>query len=168
MTCIVGIEFNNNVYMLGDLCASDGNSMTLITRPKVFVKGGVVFGYTTSFRFGQILEFMMPTMSPPSSDILEWLITVFVSELRTVLDKASFKDSFQCLVGIKGELYTIQEDFSVLRSANGYTSIGSGSEVALGSLFTSTGDVEARCKTAILAAAHFCPGVSTECSGAWN
>lgn len=38
------------------------------------------------------------------------------------------------LMGINGELWELQSDFSILRTKNGYASVGSGCEVAKGVL----------------------------------
>lgn len=43
------------------------------------------------------------------------------------------------LVGIRGHLYEIGEDWSATRSAEGYNAIGVGSSMALGSLYTTRG-----------------------------
>ena len=78
MTCIVGLESNGKVYIAGDIQGTGGNSKVIHTQPKVFNKKGVLFGYTTSYRFGQILEHNLqdPVVPEKDEDVYRWLITV--------------------------------------------------------------------------------------------
>lgn len=173
MTCIVGLESNGKVYIAGDIQGTGGNNKVIHTQPKVFNKKGVLFGYTTSYRFGQILEHNLqdPVVPERDEEVYRWLITVLVPEIKNILKNHSYEGGGNCLIGVKGQLWELQNDFSVLRSVLGYASVGSGYEYALGSLCTSlstasliSGAVshELFLKTAIRVAGTFSPTVGME------
>lgn len=51
MTCIVGYAVDGNVYMGGDSAGvGEGYSLQIRAEEKVFLKGSMIFGFTTSFR----------------------------------------------------------------------------------------------------------------------
>jgi 20S proteasome alpha/beta subunit len=45
MTCIVGVEYNNKVYMGSDSCGSNDFAKISIDAPKIFLSGDVLIGY---------------------------------------------------------------------------------------------------------------------------
>ena len=56
MTCIVGYLDKETVYLGGDSAGTDGNYSQHIRKDKkVFQNGPFIFGFTSSFRMGQIL-----------------------------------------------------------------------------------------------------------------
>ena len=57
------------------------------------------------------------------------------------------------LVGYRGALYCIDEDYHVGRSALGYEAIGCGDHFALGSLASTSGNPKARVQMALYSAA---------------
>ena len=139
MTCIVGIEYNSDMVLLGgDIQGTGHNNKVVHTQPKVFNKKGIVFGFTTSYRFGQILEHNLPDPVVPNDtgDIYRWLITALIPDIRRTLHENGYDGGGSCLIGIKNQLWELQPDFSVLRSVNGYCAVGSGYEYAMGSLHT--------------------------------
>lgn len=172
MTCIVGIENNGHVMMAGDIQGTGYNNKIVHTQSKVFVKKGIAFGYTTSYRFGQILEHNLgdPVVPDDSDDIYRWLITTLIPDIKRALKSADYEKGGTCLIGVKNQLWEMQDDFSVLRSKLGYASCGSGYEYAMGSMFTSIsfGMVMTKSaaaiilKDAIKAAGTFSPSVGTE------
>lgn len=57
MTCIVGVTTRDGgVVMGGDSAGVSNYHLTVRGDPKVFARGDVVIGYTTSFRMGQLLK----------------------------------------------------------------------------------------------------------------
>lgn len=174
MTCIVGVEFKDKVYIAGDLQGTGGNHKIFHTQPKVFKKGGVIFGYTTSYRFGQIIEHIMidPVVPSEESEIYRWMITSLVPDIKNVLTSNGWTEGGTCLIGVKNQLWSLQGDYSILRSVKGYDACGSGTEYAIGSMFTSmSGNNIVDDKTAVSAitqavktAGTFCPSVGIECS----
>jgi ATP-dependent protease HslVU (ClpYQ) peptidase subunit len=139
MTCIVGVELDNKVLIGGDIQGTGGNNKIVHTQPKVFHKRNIIFGYTTSYRFGQILENHLtdPVVPEESEEIYRWLVTVLVPSMKEILEAHDYKDGGQCLIGIRNQLWDLQSDYSVLRSVQGFSACGSGSEYAMGSMSTS-------------------------------
>lgn len=170
MTCIVGIEFHGKVMLGGDIQGTGSNNKVVHTQPKVFNKNGVIFGYTTSYRFGQVLEHCLkePVVPERDNEIYRWLIVVLVPDIRAVLKESGWEKGGNALIGIRGQLWELQDDFSVLRSVKGYAAVGSGYEYAMGSLstslkkLTSEEDYKQAVQTAIIAAGTFSPSVGTD------
>ncbi len=142
MTCIVGVEKNDKVYMAGDIQGTSGNNKLVHTQPKVFKIGDIVIGYAGSYRFGQIIEAHLSDPFIPSKNhsIYKWLVKVIVPEIAQILEDNGYYGEDEesdaitggnCLIGVRNELWELQEDFSILRSTRGYQSIGSGHEYAL-------------------------------------
>lgn len=170
MTCIVGIAKDGKVYIGADSCASNSHLKHRSERPKVFKNGDFIIGYTSSFRMGQLLEF---EWSPPARDEgnsdYQYLIKQAIPSIQKLFKDHRFgkeKDSEQqggtFIVGYKGRVYYVQDDFSVIEPSDGFYSVGSGEEWALGSLY-STRDWEdpvKRIEMAISAAEYYCCTVS--------
>jgi hypothetical protein len=140
MTCIIGFEDkeNNKVYIGGDSCGSNLYNYSLISEPKVFVKDKFIFGYTSTFRFGQLIQYKLkiPEHREDKQSDYEYLVSELAEAIRkclkdnghTEIDK-SLESGGNCLIGYKGKLYELQCDFSILRTANGFNAVGCG-EVA--------------------------------------
>lgn len=134
MTCIIAVEAVDNngndvVVMAGDHLGSNGFTKNIVTQPKVFSHSGIVFGYTTSFRFGQLIEHCLDNnelMLPPKENTYKWLVKQFVPELKSILKDNDYTSGGNALVGINGQLWEIQNDFSVLKHDIGFGSVGSG------------------------------------------
>ena len=139
MTCIVGLEWNNAAFIGGDLQGTGGNHSFQHTQPKIFERGGVLFGYTTSYRFGQIIENHLqdPLHVPENrNDVYYWICQELVPKMIITLEQNNWGQGGTMLLAVHGQLWTLQSDFSVLRSVEGYNAVGSGYEYALGSLHT--------------------------------
>lgn len=144
MTCIVAVEAvrdsgDNVVVMAGDYLGSNGFTKNLVTQPKVFSHSGMVFGYTSTFRFGQLIEHCLDNnelMLPKPEETYKWLVKRFVPELKSVLKENDYNDGGNALIGIHGQVWEIQSDFSVLRHDLGFGSVGSGEYHAESSILT--------------------------------
>lgn len=171
MTVIVGMEHGDTVFIGGDIQGTGWNNKVIHTQPKVFSRAGVVFGFCGSYRFGQLIEHMVldPVVPQEPGDIYRWLITVLVPSMRKTMKDADMEKGGNCLIGVKNQLWELQEDWSVLRSCNGYAAVGSGYEYANGSMFTTAtsgllrpgnrDDVVNALRMAVRAAGTFSPSV---------
>jgi len=142
MTCIVALSSNNKVYMGGDAAAADDDSLVSARKePKIFIKEGYLLGYSGSFRFGKVLQY---SFNPPklSDDNLDrFLNTVFVDSLRECcesnkVDPASEEDSSEMLIGVSGKIFEFCNDWHFGEDVNNFNAIGSGTKLALGSLYS--------------------------------
>lgn len=161
MTCIVGISDGSNVYIGGDRGSSDGHSILPLTRPKVKRCGDYLIGYAGSQGIGELAHFI--NMPPITKDIHKTLRTTFISTLKTAIEEygnaSHLEDnSTDWLVGVNGKLFEISsEDWHI--SEFEYSAIGSGGNIALGSLHTSRKwqDNEKRIRHALQAAVDISP-----------
>jgi 20S proteasome alpha/beta subunit len=172
MTCVVGIRDGNHVYLGADSCGSDEFIKQTRLDPKVFLRDPFVIGFTDSFRMGQVLRYKFnPPEQPASMDDYEYMVTMFIDSVRQCFRNAGFaskendvENGGTFLVGYKGQLYVIDEDYQVGIVAENYAAIGCGEAFAQGALFalaastkrTSTKD---RIRIALEAAAQFAVGV---------
>ena len=148
MTCIIAIEAidqqsgKNVVVMAGDWQATGNYIKQNVTKSKIFSHSNLLFGYTATFRFGQLVEHCLNnnTLIPPSnaSDNYKWLVVTFVPALIKTLESNKYDASLRgvgLLIGINGEVWEVQSDFSVLRNSLGFNSVGH-NDIALVSIHT--------------------------------
>lgn len=137
MTCIIGIETENGkIVMGGDTLGSNGWTGENFVQPKIFKHSGMIFGYCGSFRFGQLIEVALDDnqlVLPPKKDTYRWLIGTFVPKIQKLF-KENEEKCGNALIGLNGELWELQGDYSILRASNGYNAVGSGEDVAKGAL----------------------------------
>lgn len=143
MTCIVGLQKNGTVWMGGDSAGTNGSlNQTIRADKKVFIRGDFIFGFSGSFRTGDLLKhsLQLPEQTPEQTD-LQFMVNDFVNAIRKCLEaenkhlKGDDKLYPYFLVGYKGNLYTIQSDYQVAQSLDGFDSVGSGSDIAKGSMY---------------------------------
>lgn len=174
MTVIIGIKHGKKVYLAGDSAAVGDGSWSTIADPKVFkVDDEMIIGFTGSFRMGQILQYSFtPPARKRNEDAFKYMRTSVVDRLIQVLEEGKSinyeegKEAYcgNFLIGYRGELYEVQDDFSVLRRALPYAAIGIGEQFALGALhvlFRDKSKIEPQ-KTILLAmdaVKEFCNGV---------
>jgi ATP-dependent protease HslVU (ClpYQ) peptidase subunit len=169
MTCIVGLLENGNIYMGGDSAGVGGYSLSTRKDEKVFINGEFIFGFTTSFRMGQLLRYSLdPPERYPKIDVYKFMVNDFINAVRKCLKDGGYaqKDKEEelggtFLVGYQGRLFEIEDDYQVAEVFENYASCGCGFDLALGSLFSTEGqEPEKRVRMALEAAAKFSAGVS--------
>jgi len=143
MTCIVGFADKGKVYIGGDSAAVDGQSIIIREDEKVFTNGDFIFGFTSSFRMGQILRY---NFKPPERKVFgtddEYLYGDFINGVIDI-----FKDNGYAkvelnqveggvfLFGYKGKLYYVGSDFQIGKLLKNYSAIGCGEYYAMGCLY---------------------------------
>ena len=168
MTVIVGLVDNGTIYMGGDSAGIAGLSKTIRADEKVFRNGKMLFGFTTSFRMGQLLryKFSPPEQTIIGQDDMSYMCCSFIDAVRQCFSGNGFGDKEATnggtfLVGFNGVLYRIDSDHQVGISTAGYEAVGCGADLALGALHATVGfPPEIRVKRALEAAAAFSAGVS--------
>ena len=168
VTCIVGIETAEGVLLGADSAGVSGWSLTTRADEKVFRNGPAVFGFTTSFRMGQILRYSLTVPEPIGKDLDRYMATDFIDAVRASLKLGGFakvennqEQGGTFLVGVRKTLYCVSGDFQTGRAADHYDAVGCGAELALGNLYATSG-IEIpreRLRMALSAAAHFSAGV---------
>ena len=169
MTCIVGLISKGKVYIGGDSAGVNGYDIRVRADEKVFINGSMIFGFTTSFRMGQLLRYSLK-VSPQldNQNDYEFMVTTFIDDVRDCLKKGGYatkKDEVESggtfLVGYKGNLYTISNDYQVATHKEGYASVGCGDSYALGALYNSIKvyNPKMRIENALETAEYFSGGV---------
>lgn len=169
MTCIVAIAKDGKVWMGADSAGSDEDTIIPYTIPKVFIRNNYIIGYSGSFRFGKLLQYVfdlppVPNSINSSEKLDEFMNKVLMQSLKKQakeldLDKEEL-DGY-ALIGVKGHIFEVQTDWCALESSLPYNVAGSGDKFALGSLHTTEvwKDPQKRINVALSAAAQFCMSV---------
>lgn len=175
MTCIVGYinKETKTVHMGGDSAGVAGLSVTIRKDPKVFKKGPFIIGFTSSFRMGQLLmssKFNPPKQSKKKTDY-DYMVTDFIDEVRRCFKEGGYLQSYRdgdekggtFLVGYKGVLYQVENDFQVAIPSDNFTAVGCGGDLALGAIYSLNTIDKIKPKdivdTALNAASYFSGGV---------
>ena len=143
MTCIVGVIEDGDVWMGGDSATVAGYYLDRRADKKVFKNGPCLMGFTTSWRMGQLLRYSLKVPDQPNEmDEYEFMVTKFIDAVRKCLHEGGYakkKDEVEeggtFLVGYRGKLYQIQDDFQVGQSQAHFDSVGCGFQVAQGALY---------------------------------
>lgn len=169
MTCIVGVAHGGAVIIGGDSAGVAGWSLTVRKDAKVFRRGPMAFGFTTSFRMGQILRYSLKVPDHPDGMAEdEYMATRFVDAVRESLKDGGYaskdnerEEGGHFLVGYRGRVFHVGGDYQVGESVHGFAAVGCGEDIALGSLWQSRGyaDPHQRAADALAAAEQFSAGV---------
>ena len=143
MTCIIGcIDKDGKVWMGGDSASVNGYDINKTALKKVFHRGEFLIGYTTSFRMGQLLEHSLDVREQYSNeDDMAFMVNVFIEAVRELLKSKGFatvannnETGGMFLVGYRGRLYKVCDDFHVNEYINGMAIIGNGYAHAIGAM----------------------------------
>lgn len=174
MTCIVGLVYGDELFMGADSAGVSNYDITLRKDPKVFKRNGILFGYTSSFRMGQLLRysFKIPEQKEGVSDF-EYLCTDFIDSLMQCFEEKNYSrisnneaSGGVFLIGLNKKLYKVWSDFQVEEAITPYSSCGCGESYAMASLKTldwvnlpEIDGGEMRVKVALETAEYFSTGV---------
>lgn len=154
MTCIAAVAApDGTVVMGGDSAAIDDRDLSIgvCVEPKVWAAGPLLFGACGSFRVSQLLRWhlIVPT-ADPGGEALHYITGDLVDAIRNCLTVGGALTTWQedsteeltasgFLVGYRGRVFELFEDFGVGELANGYGAVGCGSPFALGVLAATEG-----------------------------
>lgn len=171
MTIIVGTIQDGTVILGADSASSTADMVQLKAQSKVFRKGAMLIGIAGNPRAGQLLNHTFePPPHPDHLDALAYLVGPWMNEVRDCFKAHGFSRSregqetnagFSMLLGYRGRLFVVYDDFQVFESVLSYQAIGSGRAYALGALMvlqycTALTPAE-RVQTALTVAAGFNP-----------
>lgn len=146
MTCIIGyVDKKNKVsYMGGDSYGFSSGSYAARKRKdvKVFQKGEFLYGYTTSYRMGQLIQYKFKEPEIKDNNLHSYMCTEYIDALRKCFEsnKYSKLENNQATGGnfiviVRGRMFEIQNDFQVAEPAFSFASVGCGEDYAYGCLF---------------------------------
>lgn len=173
MTCIAGLVHDGKVYIGGDSAGVNSvYDLTVRADEKVFRNGDFLFGFTSSFRMGQLLRY---ALSPPNlygRDVMTYLCTDWINAVRDCLKSGGYarkenetESGGTFLLGFKGRLFEVHGDYQVGEPVDRYAAVGCGDSYAKGVLYASansqiaTTDPEPRILLALAAAERHSAGV---------
>lgn len=136
MTCIIALQTDKELYIGGDLLASDFHTKGKMKSDKVFCVGDFIFGFCGSFRMHDLLRY---SFSPPERSVNEDTMTYIVNAVIPTI-KATFANGGygthpvdsdnvggNFIMCYEGVVYEIQDDYSVLTWEDNILCVGSGS-----------------------------------------
>lgn len=143
MTCIVGLVDNGDIWIGGDSAGvNTALQLSILKQPKVFIKDSIIYGYTSSFYMGQLIQYSL--CRPEGIDSFEpdvYLATKLIPEFKKLFELnhyAKVEHNIHTggffLVGFKSRLFKIQQDYSFNETHIPYMATGCGEDVSLGSM----------------------------------
>ena len=166
MTCIAGIAQDGKVTMGADSASASGWDMRATALPKVFRKGPMLIGYTSSFRMGQLLRHKLVLPEQEAEDDLQYMVVGFIEAARKCLSDGGYteiennqEEGGEFLVGYKGVLYHVGGDFQVNTYQDGIAAVGCAEGYALAVMHVLGGSPKERVAKALETAAYFSAGV---------
>jgi hypothetical protein len=169
MTAVVGLVHAGAIHIGGDSAGvGSGWGLTVRADPKVFRNGPYLFGFTSSFRMGQLLRYAFDVPAP-DGDVERFMSTTFIDAVRSCLKEGGWakkeserEEGGNFLVGVAGRLFEVCSDFQVCEPIVGYAAVGCGYQLALGALYATARTRMAparRIEIALRAAERFSAGV---------
>lgn len=140
MSCVVGLIYDKAIYMASDgIATTEDGEKRPIQAVKIFRNGDYLFGYSGSVRAGQVM-FSQHFKPPDDIDKLvdEMREHMSVKGVMIIADTQVQMCNANFLIGYKGKLFEVLMDFQINEIEGDYTAIGSGAQLALGSLHSST------------------------------
>lgn len=161
MTIIVGVCDGRSVWMGADSFAGNGEYVLTGKLPKVWqaavveaetaVQRPILAGSSGDYRAGYLVR-LTPLPEDETEDAYAYIAGPFVDALRKRFQEAGWQklsdgrdgdNDVHVLVGYRGRLFSIWEDFQAVETVHDYMAIGAAMTVALGSLH-STGGIDSR------------------------
>lgn len=150
MTTIVGIEHEGNVWIGGDSAVMLGDTeLNTQVGGKVFRLGDVIFGVAGWTRTSAMLRYdlRLPErrFDQPGQTDIGWLNTDFTRAVHECLERNGWdpqggsrpqrrSSDNTIMVGYRGKLYVLRDNFEVSRYPDHFYAIGVGGEIAIGYL----------------------------------
>jgi ATP-dependent protease HslVU (ClpYQ) peptidase subunit len=166
MSCVAALKQDGKVYVAADSLSSADDKLFYRKDKKLFRNGKYLIGFCGSIRTGQILK---NRYWKPPADIYAVPDSLMRHMERkgcmTVTEEGHKNCGCNFIFATKTDIYEILVDFQVVEPVDNFTAIGSGSDFALGSLFSTKGTKlkpEERLKMAIEAASYFSASVGGE------
>ena len=158
MTCIAVVrdKVNNKIWMAGDRAISDDNTVNISSSPKIWKKEGYLFGYAGSMDGDRIRHLFVPPQFEGRGSIDKFMYSWWVD--------TSTSSDFGMIICVRGKIYEHNAaDMSLTQYEQDYLAMGSGGDLALGSLYSTQKQKDAR-KRAVLAV-NAAITHSTSCKG---
>lgn len=162
MTTIIGIQKQNGCMILADYkVSSESESFVSKTARKICRNWKLAYGTAGN---GRLCDYIQYEWEPPQPDEWEpplsregevdeewayhWLITVFVPALKKAARTEGSEIGgegvdFQMIIAVRGFVFQIESDGTVMIRSHGMYGIGTGGAYALGALMAGADPIEA-------------------------
>lgn len=168
MTCIAVVRQDNKIYMAGDRGVSDDDTIGVCSSPKVWKKEGYLFGFAGSMDGDRLRHLFVPPTPEPRVNLDKFMYSKFLKALRKFYEEwwvdVSTSSDFGMIICVRGKIYEHNaSDMSLTQYESDYLAMGSGGQLALGSLHATKNqkDPRKRVNSAVQAAITH----STTCRG---
>jgi hypothetical protein len=170
VTAVAGLVCDGIVWIGADSAGVSGQSVAIRADHKAFRNGPYAFGFTTSFRMGQLLRYRLDAPVPDADvDLHGFMCTTFADAARDCLKAGGWAEKDKereaggnFLVGVHGRLFEVFSDYQVAERQDPFTATGCGENFLLGSLHTTENldwPPEKRLLAALEAAERYSTGV---------
>ena len=146
MTAVVACvgPHGKTVFGADSLSTIDDGNVRVMAETKIWRSGPYLFGGAGAGRGIQVARYTFKPPQPKGRDLDHFIGTAFVNALRDAMRESGHmekKDNAEkigsdLLVGVRGSLYLIYEEFDFDRLVEDYAAIGTGALPALGSLYS--------------------------------
>lgn len=167
MTIVVAVKSSSGVTIGADKLGVRHLDKINRADPKVFITHGIKYGFTSSFRMGQILRYHSQDCGDlHGTDPMQYVVTKLVPMWRSILKEhgyVRFNDGEESggvfIIALEGRIFTIESDFQVAEAQEDFAAVGCGESFALGFLLNSKHFNQLdRVKKAIETACYFSAG----------
>ena len=162
MTCIAVVRKEDKIYMSGERGVSDDDIILQSATPKVWQLGPYLMGYAGSMDGERIRHNFKPPL--PEGNLDKFMYTKFIKSLRTFYENwwvDTSKDAdFGMIICIRGRIFEHNAvDMSLTEYQQPFLCMGSGSQYAYGSLYSTQKSKNARnrVRQAVAAAIEYSP-----------
>lgn len=170
MTCIAVVRdlANKKIWMASDRAISDDNLINISSSPKIWKKEGYLFGYAGSMDGDRIKHLFVPPEFEGRGSVDKFMYSKFLKSLRIFYEgwwvDISATSDFGMIICIRGKIYEHNaSDMSLTQYEQDYLAMGAGADLALGSLYTTQKQKDARKRVALAVNAAIVH--STSCKG---
>jgi len=157
MTTIIGIQEEGRAVMYADYQVStESESFVSKTARKICRNFSLAYGTAGN---GRLCDYIQYDWEPPQPDeeasvqvdeewSYYWLITTFVPDLKRALRREGYElgsdgVDFQMIIIVRGFVFQIESDGTVMNRMHGLYGIGTGGAYALGALITGADHLQA-------------------------
>lgn len=139
MTCIAGLIDEKGLgHIASDSLGSNGYNKDIYKNRKIFRKGDLLIGYTSSFRMGQLLEHTLKLPARKVDQSTEnYMYVDFINSIRDLMKGNGYmridnntEKIGVFLIVVDGSIFKMQDDLSLLESEDGFDACGSGEDYA--------------------------------------
>jgi ATP-dependent protease HslVU (ClpYQ) peptidase subunit len=143
MTIIVAIKDDKKIIMGADSIGVSHYDKVERVDTKIFKKNNFLIGFTSSYRMGQILNYIWtPPEHPKDMPNMEYMVSTVVTSIIDTFEKEKYAkvnnnriEGGTFLIGYKNSIYKIDSDFQVAETMDNYDACGCGESYALGTFY---------------------------------